>query len=187
VAVDEYEKENLSDFALWKAHGQDDAKIFWEHPDLGPGRPGWHIECTLINYFKFPSGTDIHTGGVDLMFPHHTNEIAQARPIYEPKEFVRYWLHSEHILVDNKKMAKSSGNFYTLADLEKEKLQTARPCVILFCSRIIEAKLMSPRKAWQLPKKVLPSCEEKYQIWSGKLTLKMERKITAMKLCVLNS
>lgn len=118
VKVDEYEKENLSDFALWKAHGPDDGQIFWDHPELGPGRPGWHIECTLINYFKFPDGTDIHTGGVDLIFPHHTNEIAQALPIYKP--FVNYWLHSEHILVDNKKMSKSLGNLFVLSDLEKE-------------------------------------------------------------------
>jgi|SRR5579872_1228264 len=120
VKVDEYEKDDLSDFALWKAHGPDDANIFWDHPDLGPGRPGWHIECTLINYLKFPEGTNIHTGGVDLVFPHHTNEIAQAQPIYKP--FVRYWMHNEHILVDDKKMAKRLGNFYTLADLEKMQI-----------------------------------------------------------------
>lgn len=119
VKVDEYEKEDLSDFALWKAHDADDGEIAWDHPVLGRGRPGWHIECTLINYFKFPNGTDIHTGGVDLIFPHHTNEIAQAQAIYKP--FVNYWLHSDHILVNNKKMAKSAGNFYTLSDLEEKR------------------------------------------------------------------
>lgn len=121
VKVDEYDKDNLSDFALWKSHGSDDAMIYWDHPSLGKGRPGWHIECTLINYFKFPEGTDVHTGGVDLIFPHHTNEIAQANPIYKKngKNFVKYWVHSEHMLVDGKKMAKSAGNFYTLDDLEK--------------------------------------------------------------------
>jgi cysteinyl-tRNA synthetase len=120
INSDEYDKDNLSDFALWKAHAADDGNIFWDHPTLGKGRPGWHIECTLINHLKFPQGTDIHTGGVDLLFPHHTNEIAQAQPIYQP--FVKYWLHSEHILVDDKKMSKSLGNFFTLADLEKENI-----------------------------------------------------------------
>lgn len=122
VKVDEYDKENLSDFALWKAHGQDDADIFWNHPVLGPGRPGWHIECTLINYFKFPDGTDIHTGGVDLIFPHHTNEIAQAQAVYKP--FVNYWLHSEHIQVSGMKMAKSLGNVMILAELENAGIAT---------------------------------------------------------------
>ena len=121
VKVDEYDKENLSDFALWKAHGPDDGQIFWDHPTLGKGRPGWHIECTLINYYAFEQKTtDIHSGGIDLLFPHHTNEIAQAEPIYGKGKFVNYWLHSEHILVDNKKMSKSLGNFFTLSDLEKE-------------------------------------------------------------------
>jgi cysteinyl-tRNA synthetase len=118
VKVDEYDKENLSDFALWKAHAEDDAEIFWDHSVLGKGRPGWHIECTLVNYLKFPTGTDIHSGGVDLKFPHHTNEIAQAQPIYKP--FVRYWLHSEHIQVNDTKMSKSLGNVYVLKDLEAE-------------------------------------------------------------------
>jgi cysteinyl-tRNA synthetase len=120
VKVDEYDKENLSDFALWKAHGDDDANIFWDHRVLGKGRPGWHIECTLINYLKFPKGTDIHTGGIDLLFPHHTNEIAQAQALYRP--FVNYWMHSDHIQVNNTKMAKSAGNFMLLKDLEEQKI-----------------------------------------------------------------
>ncbi len=120
VNSDEYDKDNLSDFALWKKHDTDDGNIYWDHPTLGKGRPGWHIECTLINHLKFPEGTDIHTGGIDLLFPHHTNEIAQAQPIYQ--SFVKYWLHSEHILVDDKKMSKSLGNFFTLNDLEKENI-----------------------------------------------------------------
>ncbi len=122
VKVDEYDKENLSDFALWKAQDPSDANIFWDHPVLGKGRPGWHIECTLINYFKFPSGTDIHTGGIDLIFPHHTNEIAQALPMYKP--FVNYWMHSDHVQVNNTKMAKSAGNFLTIKDLEEQKLSS---------------------------------------------------------------
>jgi cysteinyl-tRNA synthetase len=106
VAVDEYEKDNLSDFALWKAQVPNDGGIFWDHPILGRGRPGWHIECTLINYMKFPSGTDIHSGGIDLIFPHHTNELAQAVPVYGAIP-----------LVEGRKMSKSLGNSYTIADL----------------------------------------------------------------------
>ncbi len=118
VKVDEYDKDNLSDFALWKAWDEADAQIFWDHPTLGKGRPGWHIECSVINNVAFKGkATDIHTGGVDLMFPHHTNEIAQSQPLYNP--FVRHWFHSEHLLVDGKKMAKSAKNFYTLPDLRE--------------------------------------------------------------------
>lgn len=120
VKVDEYEKDNLSDFALWKAREESDANIFWSHPVLGEGRPGWHIECSAINDIAFKGEmTDIHTGGVDLIFPHHTNEIAQSEALTGHK-FVETWLHSEHILVDNKKMSKSLGNIFTLEDLEKK-------------------------------------------------------------------
>lgn len=120
INSDEYEKDNLSDFALWKAHGEDDAQIFWDHPILGKGRPGWHIECSAINQKAFGNTTiDIHTGGIDLTFPHHSNEIAQSEAL-TGERFVNYWLHSEHLLVDNKKMAKSADNFYTLKDLEEK-------------------------------------------------------------------
>ncbi|MDO8664613.1 MAG: cysteine--tRNA ligase [Candidatus Liptonbacteria bacterium] len=119
VKVDEYEKENLSDFALWKKRDESDGNIFWEDEELGDGRPGWHIECSVINKIAFGGApTDIHTGGVDLIFPHHTNEIAQSQPIYKP--FVNHWSHCEHLLVDGRKMAKRENNFYTLKDLEKE-------------------------------------------------------------------
>jgi cysteinyl-tRNA synthetase len=118
VKVDEYEKDNLSDFALWKAHDAADGQIFWDHPTLGKGRPGWHIECSAINHLGFAGKTtDIHTGGVDLIFPHHTNEIAQSQPVYKP--FVNYWSHCEHLQIDSKKMAKREKNFYTLKDLEE--------------------------------------------------------------------
>ncbi|MDR3642908.1 MAG: cysteine--tRNA ligase [Candidatus Doudnabacteria bacterium] len=119
VAVDEYEKENLSDFALWKSHSLNDANIFWDHPVLGKGRPGWHIECSVINKIGFKGEpTDIHTGGVDLIFPHHTNEIAQSQALIGKGNFVHHWFHSEHLLVDGKKMAKSAGNFFVLKDLK---------------------------------------------------------------------
>lgn len=119
VKVDEYEKDNLSDFALWKKHTPEDANIYWDHPTLGKGRPGWHIECSVINDIAFEhTTTDIHTGGIDLIFPHHTNEIAQSEPMYKP--FVRHWAHGEHLNVDGKKMAKSAGNFYVLGDILKK-------------------------------------------------------------------
>jgi cysteinyl-tRNA synthetase len=116
IKNDEYSKDDLSDFVLWKAHQPDEAQIFWDHPVLGRGRPGWHIECSVINHEAFDHhSTDIHTGGVDLIFPHHTNEIAQSQPLVNP--FCHYWLHSEHVLVDGKKMAKRDNNFFTVPDL----------------------------------------------------------------------
>ncbi|MBP9686252.1 MAG: cysteine--tRNA ligase [Candidatus Doudnabacteria bacterium] len=116
VKVDDYEKENLSDFALWKKHTEDDGQIFWDHPTLGKGRPGWHIECSVINHMAFQGAqTDIHTGGIDLIFPHHTNEIAQSQPFHKP--FARHWAHCDHLLVDGKKMAKRDGNYVLLKDL----------------------------------------------------------------------
>lgn len=122
VAVDEYEKDNLSDFALWKAHNETtDGQIYWDHAELGKGRPGWHIECSVINQVAFKGEpTDIHTGGVDLIFPHHTNEIAQSQALLGKGNFVKHWFHSEHLLVDGKKMAKSANNFYTLKDLREK-------------------------------------------------------------------
>ncbi|OHB25731.1 MAG: cysteine--tRNA ligase [Parcubacteria group bacterium RIFOXYD2_FULL_52_8] len=117
IKLDEYEKDNVSDFALWKAWDEDDADIYWEHPILGRGRPGWHIECSVANALAFNrQPTDVHTGGIDLLFPHHTNEIAQSQPFYKP--FTRHWSHTQHLLVDGKKMAKRDKNFYTLKDVE---------------------------------------------------------------------
>jgi cysteinyl-tRNA synthetase len=120
VAVDEYEKDNLSDFALWKAWDvETDGQIFWDNSELGKGRPGWHIECSVINQIGFDGEvTDIHTGGVDLVFPHHTNEIAQSQALLGKGKFVKHWFHSEHLLVDGKKMAKRDGSFLVLSQLE---------------------------------------------------------------------
>jgi len=120
VKNDEYTKDDLSDFALWKAREENDGQIFWSHPILGEGRPGWHIECSVINDVAFGGeATDIHTGGVDLIFPHHTNEIAQSEA-YSGQPFVKEWFHNEHMLVDNQKMSKSLGNIYALTDLEQK-------------------------------------------------------------------
>lgn len=115
VKLDEYEKETASDFALWKAWDRDDGEIFWD-VELGRGRPGWHIECSAMSMKYLGEQFDIHTGGVDNIFPHHENEIAQSEA-FTGKKFVNYWLHSEHLLVDNRKMSKSLGNFFTLRDL----------------------------------------------------------------------
>jgi cysteinyl-tRNA synthetase len=115
---DEYEKDKISDFVLWKAYDSErDGEIFWESP-FGPGRPGWHIECSAMAMKLLGSSIDIHCGGVDNMFPHHENEIAQSEGC-TGHHFVRHWVHVEHLLVDRKKMSKSLGNFYTLRDLLK--------------------------------------------------------------------
>jgi len=115
VNVDEYSKEQASDFALWRAWDQADGDVFWE-TKLGKGRPGWHIECTAMSMKYLDETLDIHTGGVDNMFPHHENEIAQSEAV-TGKKFVNYWMHNEHLLIKGEKMAKSLKNFHTLRDL----------------------------------------------------------------------
>lgn len=116
VAADEYDKDHASDFVLWKKYDPErDGAIFWESP-FGRGRPGWHLECSAMAISLLGETIDIHVGGVDNMFPHHENEIAQSEA-FSGKRFVKCWLHSEHLLVDGKKMSKSLGNFYTLRDL----------------------------------------------------------------------
>jgi cysteinyl-tRNA synthetase len=115
VKVDEYGKEEARDFALWKAWDEEDGDVFWE-TEIGKGRPGWHIECSTMAMKYLGETIDIHSGGVDLIFPHHENEIAQSEAA-TGKPFARYWLHSEHLLVEGRRMAKRYGNFYTLRDL----------------------------------------------------------------------
>jgi cysteinyl-tRNA synthetase len=115
VDQDEYDKESAADFALWKAWDPDDGDIKWPSP-WGPGRPGWHIECSAMSMKLLGPHFDIHTGGVDNIFPHHQNEIAQSEA-FSGQTFVNYWLHNEHLIVEGRKMAKSFGNFYTLRDL----------------------------------------------------------------------
>lgn len=115
IKTDEYEKDNAQDFALWKAWDEKDGAVFWE-TSLGKGRPGWHIECSAMSMANLGEEIDIHTGGVDNIFPHHENEIAQSEGA-TGKHFVKYWMHNEWVLVDQKKMAKSEKNFYVLKDL----------------------------------------------------------------------
>jgi len=115
-AVDADEKEDATDFALWKAHKPDDGANAWDSP-WGAGRPGWHIECSAMSKKHLGETIDLHTGGVDLLFPHHENEIAQSE-CCNGSVFSHHWYHSEHLLVDGKKMSKSLGNLYTLDDLK---------------------------------------------------------------------
>ena len=116
VKQDEYAKDVASDFALWKAWDSADGDVFW-NTALGKGRPGWHIECSAMSMKYLGSTFDIHTGGIDNMFPHHENEIAQSEAA-TGKKFVKYWMHCRHLLVNGKKMSKSLGNFYALGDLK---------------------------------------------------------------------
>ena len=113
VASDEYEKEDLRDFVLWK--GAKPGEPAWDSP-WGPGRPGWHVECSAMSMKYLGESFDIHCGGVDNIFPHHENEIAQSQ-CCNGQLFAHHWYHSEHLLVDGKKMSKSLGNLYTLDDL----------------------------------------------------------------------
>jgi cysteinyl-tRNA synthetase len=123
VKNDEYDKEHIGDFALWKAWDEEDGDVGWESP-WGRGRPGWHIECSAMATALLGDQIDIHCGGVDNIFPHHEAEIAQSEGV-TGKKFVCYWLHCAHLLVDGQKMSKSLGNFYTLPNL-LEKGYTGR-------------------------------------------------------------
>src|ERR1700730_12610467 len=115
VKHDEYDKEHIGDFALWKAWDEEDGDVGWESP-WGRGRPGWHIECSAMATALLGDQIDIHCGGVDNIFPHHEAEIAQSEGV-TGKKFVRMWLHCAHLLVDGQKMSKSLGNFYTIPDV----------------------------------------------------------------------
>ena len=115
VASDEYEKESIADFALWKAFVPDDGDVAWDSP-WGKGRPGWHIECSAMSIKALGETFDLHLGGEDLKFPHHEDEIAQSEGA-TGKPFVKHWLHGSHLLVEGKKMSKSLGNYFTLRDL----------------------------------------------------------------------
>lgn len=129
VKQDEYSKEEAQDFALWKSYSEEDGNVFW-NTELGKGRPGWHIECSAMSTKYLGETFDLHSGGIDLIFPHHENEIAQSEGA-SGKKFVKHWIHMEHLLVEGKKMAKSLGNFYTLRDL-KEKGFSGRELRMLY-------------------------------------------------------
>src|ERR1051325_3212404 len=119
VSSDEYDKESVADFALWKARVPEDGAVFWPSP-WGEGRPGWHIECSAMSMKLLGPSFDLHLGGEDLIFPHHEDEIAQSEGAglqRAGERFVKYWLHGAHLMVEGKKMSKSLGNFFTLRDL----------------------------------------------------------------------
>ncbi len=115
IKNDEYAKESAADFALWKAWDEADGDVKWDSP-WGPGRPGWHIECSAMAMKYLGASFDLHTGGIDNLFPHHEDEIAQSEAA-TGKKFVRYWLHCAHLMVEGQKMSKSLGNFYTLREV----------------------------------------------------------------------
>ncbi len=115
VNSDEYSKDEIPDFALWKKWTKEDGEVRWPSP-FGDGRPGWHIECSVMSMKLLGYPIDMHCGGVDNLFPHHENEIAQSES-FTGSKFVNYWMHSVHLLVDGEKMSKSKGNFYTIKDL----------------------------------------------------------------------
>ena len=118
ILSDEYTKEDVQDFALWKAVG--DEEVGYDSP-WGKGRPGWHIECSVMSQELLGNKIDLHLGGIDLIFPHHENEIAQSEAKTGESPFVKYWVHGAHILVNGKKMSKSLHNFFTLSELEKQE------------------------------------------------------------------
>lgn len=120
IARDEYSKDDASDFALWKFHTVADGEIAWGAA-FGKGRPGWHIECSAMSINALGNTLDIHTGGTDLIFPHHENEIAQSEAA-TGEHFVNYWLHSAFLMVGGKKMSKSEGNFITLSTIIEKKV-----------------------------------------------------------------
>ncbi|NUJ97534.1 cysteine--tRNA ligase [Candidatus Gracilibacteria bacterium] len=139
---DEYEKELASDFVLWKAWKESDGENYWEkefifgeEKKVLKGRPGWHIECSACNLKYFGPEIDLHMGGIDLIFPHHQNEIAQSEAV-TGKKFSRYWVHSGHLMVDGKKMSKSLENFYTLNDIE-EKYKNTRKEMLFRALRLL--------------------------------------------------
>ena len=117
VDTDEYGKEDMRDFAVWKAWQEEDGDVFWE-TDLGKGRPGWHLECSCMSMKYLGETVDIHAGGVDLVFPHHQNEVAQSEAA-TGKRFANYWLHNAFVNINDEKMSKSLGNFLTLRDIVK--------------------------------------------------------------------
>lgn len=120
IESDEYEKESPQDFALWKKKKEGEPS--WE-TEIGEGRPGWHIECSVMSSKYLGQTFDVHCGGVDNIFPHHENEIAQSEA-YSSKKFVRYWLHCRHLIVEGEKMSKSKGNFYTLRDILQKNVDS---------------------------------------------------------------
>ena len=165
VDQDEYEKEHVGDFALWKAWGPDDGDVGWDSP-WGRGRPGWHIECSAMAMHFLTESFDIHCGGVDNIFPHHEDEIAQSEGA-TGKPFAKYWLHNAHLIVDGKKMAKSAGNFLRFGTSWTEGTGAAK-FVSLFCkahttgsrSTLPSRDLTPPGRLWAALMNLWAGCVE---------------------------
>jgi cysteinyl-tRNA synthetase len=162
VRSDEYEKEQVADFALWKAWTPADGDVAWESP-WGKGRPGWHIECSAMATGILGPEIDIHCGGEDNIFPHHEAEIAQSECVTGHK-FVRLWMHCKHLLVDGRKMSKSEGNFFTLRDL-LEKQWTGREVRYVLLSVKYREQLNFTFESLEAARKALARFDE----WSRRL------------------
>ena len=143
VKADEYDKDNAQDFALWKFWSEEDGDVFWE-TEIGKGRPGWHIECSAMSMKILGEQLDIHTGAIDLIFPHHTNEIAQSEAV-TGKQFVKYWLHGAFLTMKEGKMSKSIGNILTLKNLKEIILCIIGICV---CLHTIGVPLYFHMRTW---------------------------------------
>ncbi|MBZ0263259.1 cysteine--tRNA ligase [bacterium] len=165
VSNDEYDsKDDVRDFALWKSWSERDGNVFWETP-LGKGRPGWHIECSAMSMKYLGDVFDIHTGGVDNIFPHHENEIAQSR-CGTDGDFSRYWAHCEYLLVEGKKMSKSLGNFYTLRDLT-EKGYKARAIRYVLCATHYRSQLNFTMESLEAANNSLARIDDFRESWKN--------------------
>lgn len=165
VTSDEYEsKDDVRDFALWKAWDEDDGDVYWE-TSLGKGRPGWHIECSAMSMKYLGGEFDIHTGGVDNIFPHHENEIAQSRCATD-NGFARYWLHCDYLIVEGKKMSKSLGNFFQLRDL-LEKGYSAREIRYVLIGTHYRSRLNFTFDGLQAARSALKRLDEFHDAWSS--------------------
>lgn len=165
VTNDEYEsKDDVRDFALWKAWDENDGDVFWE-TSLGKGRPGWHIECSAMSMKYLGAEFDIHTGGVDNIFPHHENEIAQSK-CATGEGFARHWLHCEYLIVGGKKMSKSLGNFYTIRDL-LEKGFRSRELRYLLAGTHYRTQLNFTLEGLDAARKSLQRIDEFHESWQS--------------------
>lgn len=165
--ADEYERDNVSDFALWKGRKPEDGENFWKSP-WGEGRPGWHIECSAMSKKYLGDTFDLHGGGIDLCFPHHENEIAQSECSSGKSPYVRHWFHSAHLMVEGQKMSKSLGNLYTLDQLI-EKGYTPNQIRLALISGHYRQKLNFTFKGLDDAKSALHKLEKQIEHCSEKL------------------
>ncbi|MHC5010044.1 MAG: cysteine--tRNA ligase [Planctomycetota bacterium] len=168
VRADEYEKDAVADFALWKGFVPEDGDVFWEptftidgEKRIVKGRPGWHIECSVMSTALLGPQLDLHLGGEDLLFPHHQNEIAQTEPVTGKRPFVRYWMHRRHLMVDGAKMSKSKKNFYTIEELvEREGPSAARAFRYLVVSAHYRTAINFSWQALEAAKRTLRNLDD---------------------------